>query len=871
MADDSEVDREIEEHLELLTQRYISQGMTVDAARRAARLQFGNLTQLREDRYRLRTILAVEALWRDARHAARMCRRNPGFTAAVVLTLALGIGANTAIFTICNAILLRPLPYHDPDRLVMLWERPLGSGDSYAVAPANFLDWRAQTHSFESVAAINPFPTFVLRGPDKAELLRGAAISWDFFALLGTQLSMGRSFLAEEDQPGVARVAILTHDTWEIRFGARRDILGAVITLNDVPHTVVGVLPRDFEFIARSTDFQSRTAFDVWVPIAIRANPSRGTHPLRVFARLKPDVTVDQARADLDVVGANLARAYPEENKDRGIAAVPLFEQVTRDMRPALFTLLGAVGFVLLIACGNVANLLLSRGATRQRELLVRLAIGAGLGRVAQQLLVESICLALLGGALGVCVAIAAIRLVAPYLPVDVARATSIGIDLRVMSFTTVVSMITGLLCALAPLLHATRVNPGHALVASGARVVSGLHTRLRSSLVLGQVAITLVLSIGAALMAKSLWTLLQAPTGFTADNVLTARITLPRSRYPDPGRIAAFHREVLDLLRASPGVQAAGMAAYLPFSGDDNGWAFRIEGRPPLPVGVYTVAKYRPISDGYLEALGMPLIRGRGFNPSDTENAAPTVVINQSMARMYWGEDDPLGQRLQFGGGIWATTWRTIVGVVGDVRHEGLDRDLTPEMYVPFAQAPQPEGVATLVIRTPLDAAAMAGVARSVVAESDASVPIDRLTTMDQLVSASVGTPRFQTIMLAGMALLALAMASIGIYGVTSYTVAQRTREFGLCLALGASSGTILRRVLAQSVAMIGGGLTVGLAASLVLTRLTARLLYGVTPLDPLTFAMVPVLLFVVACLATYLPARRATSVNPIVALRVD
>jgi len=870
VSEDPEFDAEVEAHLDLLTRRYVDQGMSEEAARLAARRQFGNLTLLREERYRFRALPAVESMWQDLRYAARSCRRNPGFTAAVALTLALGIGANTAIFTICNAILLRPLPYRDPDRLVMLWERPLGSAESYAVAPANFLDWRAQTHSFDGVVAINPFPTFVLRGTGPAGLLNGAAVSSDFFAVLGTTLAMGRSFLPEEERPGANRVAILTHGVWETRFGRRRDILGAAITLNDIPHTIVGVLPPDFEFVGRSADFQSRTQFDVWVPTAFNTNPSRGTHPLRVFARLKPGVTLDEARADLDVVGANLARTYPEENKDRGIAAVPLFQQVTRDVRPALLTLLATVGFVLLIACGNVANLLLSRGAARQRELSVRVAIGAGLGRVAQQLLVESTLLAFLGGALGLAVAMAAISLAAPYLPVDVSRATGIGIDLRVMSFTTVVSLTTGLLFGLAPLLQARRVNPGDTL-AAGIRVASSLPTRLRSSLVLGQIAMTLVLSIGATLMVRSFWTLLHVPTGFSADQVLTARITLPRSRYPNANRIAALHRDVLDRLRAAPGVQAAGMAAYLPFSGDDNGWAFFIEGRPPLPVGVYNVVKYRPITDGYFEALDVPLIRGRGFDTADTGNAMPTVVINQSMARAYWGEENPLGQRLRFGGGIWMTTWRTIVGVVGDVRHEGLDRDLTPEMYVPFAQAPQPEGAATLVIRTALDATAMAGVARGVVAESDPSVPVDRLATMDQLVSSSVGTPRFQTIVFAALALLALTMASIGIYGVTSYTVAQRTREFGIYLALGASRGTVLRRVLGQSMPVIAVGLAAGVLASFALTRLITKLLYGVTPLDPVTFVTVPLLLFGVACLATYLPARRATTIDPIVALRVD
>jgi putative ABC transport system permease protein len=866
VSEDPEFDTEVAAHIELLTQRYLSQGMSEEDARLAARRQFGNLTLLREERYVFRTLPWIESLWHDLRHAARSCRRNPGFTAAVALTLALGIGANTAIFTICNAILLRALPYEDPDRLVMLWERLPGMSNDISVAPANFVDWRAHTRSFTSLAAINPFSNFVLSGTGEPQRVTAAAVSWDFFALLGADMALGRSFLPEEDALGRNRVAILSAATWATRFGSRADVVGTAITLNDISFTVVGVLPDDFEFVTKAEDFNGRTQFDVWIPLALNPKPSRGTHPLRVFGRLKHDITLDEAQAELDVLAADLARAYPEDNKNRSIKAVPLFQQVTRDVRPALLTLLGAVGFVLLIACGNVANLLLSRGAARRRELSVRLAIGAGLGRVAQQLLIESTLLACLGGVLGLFVAIAAIRLAGPYLPVDVSRAAGAGIDLRVMTFTTVVSLTTGLVFGLAPLRQAWRINPGDAL-AMGTRVASGLQTRLRSSLVMGQVAITLVLSIGAALMAKSLWTLVHVPTGFSADKVHTARITLPRSRYPDAGRIASLHREVLDRLRAVPGVEAAGTSAYLPFSGDDNGWAFVVEGRPPLPVGVYNVVNYRPISDGYFDAIGMPVVRGRAVAPTDSESSVPIVIINESMARKYWGNENPIGQRLRFG----SPAWRTIVGIVGDVRHEGLDRDLKPEMYVPFAQAPQAESVATLVIRAPLNAAAMADVARDVVAESDPSVPLDRLRTMDQLVSASVGTPRFQTIVFTAMALLALTMASIGIYSVTSYTVAQRIQEFGIHMALGAPSGTVLRRVISQSLPVIAIGLGVGLLASFALTRLIARLLYGVTPLDPATFVTVPLFLFGIACLATYLPARRAMNTDPIVALRVE
>jgi len=811
----------------------------------------------------MRPVQGLESLWRDLCHAGRIFRKNPGFTATVALTLALGIGANTALFSICNAVLLKPLPYRDPDQLVMLWEQIPQT--TMPVAPANFLDWREQARSFSEIAAINPFPNFILTGQGEPMRLTGAAVSWNLFSLLGTPITMGRSFLREEDQPGRNRVAILSHSVWVNQLGGR-DIMGKVLTFNDVDYTVVGILPQDFEFVGKASDFQARNRFDVWTPLGLNPKPSRGTHPLRVFARLKPDVTLSQAQADLNVLAANLARAYPEDDKDRGIRAVPLSQQVTGELRPALLTLLGAVGFVLLIACANVANLLLSRGVARYKEMSVRLAIGASRRQIAQQLLIESMLLALAGGAMGLGIALTAVRATGPYLPADLSRAAGVEIDARVIVFAAAVSLATGILFGLAPLSQAWRVNANESLT-HGTRVAGGKHRRLRNSLVVGQIALTLLLLIGAVLMARSLWTLLHVAPGFRTQNLLTARLTLPRLRYPDPGRIATFQRELLESLGNVPGVRSAGFAAYLPLTGDDNGWAFTIEGRAPLPAGVYDVAKYRPVSHGYFETMGMPLTSGRDFTSADTQDRPFVVVINESMARAYWGRENPVGQRLRFG----SDTWRTVIGIAGDVRHEGLDRGLQPEMYVPFAQAPQPETVSTLVVRTSIDAASITPTARKAISAIDAALPMDQVRTMEQLISSSVAEPRFRTVLLGTFSMLGLLMASIGIYGVVNYSVTQRTREFGIHLAVGATPGRVLRVVLGEATILIAAGLGSGLIAALALMKLVARFLYGVTPLDPMTFVMVPLFLFTVALLASYVPARRATRVDPMVALRYE
>ncbi|HJZ81296.1 MAG TPA: ABC transporter permease, partial [Pyrinomonadaceae bacterium] len=678
-----------------------------------------------------------------------------------------------------------------------------------------------------------------------------------------------RNFLPNEDRPGQDRVTILSYATWSERFGADRDIAGKAITLNNESYTVVGVLPADFQFGSTAADFQARSQPDVWVPLALNPQrPQRGAHMLHVIARLEPGVKLAQAQAELDVIAANLARQYPENDKDKGIAAVPLAELVTGSVRVALETLLAAVGLLLLIACANVANLLLGRAAARQKEMAVRIALGASRARLAQQLLTESLFLASLGGIAGFVLAVAAIAALTPQLPADLSLAAGIAVDMRMLIFTVLISLLTGILFGLGPLFATWRENAGETLNRNN-RFASGIQTRLRSGLAVAQIAIAIILLIGAGLMLKSFWALIHVAPGFRSVNILTARLSIPRSRYPDNLRIAALEGEVLQSLHGRPGVQSAGFATYVPLSGSDNAWSFLIEGRPPLPVGTYNMAKYRPVSGGYFETIGIPLLRGRSFTSTDTAEAPWVVVINDSMAREYWRSENPIGQRIQSGGG--QPTWRTVIGVVGDVLHEGLDGAAKAEMYLPVEQAMNIESAPTIVVRSEIPTGAAAGELRAVVSAIDPAIAVDRIETMQQLVSGSVAQPRFRTMILAAFSLLALLMAAIGIYGVMNYLVIQRTREFGIRLSLGATPTDVLWLVLGRAATLIGAGTCLGLMGSVLLVRLITTLLFGTAPLDPLTFVTVPIFLAAVALVASYIPAQRATRIDPIVALRCE
>ena len=861
---------ELESHLAMHIEDNLRAGMSPEEARRVALVKLGGVTQVQELHREQRGLPMLETLFHDLRFGARMLFKNPGFTLIAVATLALGIGANTAIFSVCNAVLFKPLPYAEPSRIVTLSERQR-DGTLGGVAPANFVDWRDANRSFSGMAAVRASsfaPSFILGGQSEASRLAGDSVTSSFFSVLGVQFMLGRNFLPDEDRPGQNRVAILSYAAWSERFGADRDIAGKTITLDDKSYTVVGVLPADFLFGAAAADFQARSQVDIWVPMALDPQRlQRNAHMLHVIARLKPGVKLARAQAELDILAANLAQQYPEQNKDKGIVAVPQADQVTGSVRMALETLLGAVGLVLLIACANVANLLLNRAAARQKEMAVRIALGASRGRLAQQLLTESLLLASLGGIAGFILALAAIAALTPQLPADLSRAAGIAVDTRMLIFTVVISLVTGILFGLGPLFGPWRESSGESLKQNN-RTSTGNQTRLRSGLAVAQIAIAITLLIGAGLMVKSFWALVHVAPGFRSDSILTARLSLPRSRYADNGQIAAFERVLRENLHGRPGIQSAGFATYAPLSGLDNGSSFLIEGRPPLPTGTYNMSQYRPVSPGYLETIGIPLLQGRSFTVADTGESPWVVIINDSMARAYWPSENPIGQRLQFGPG---EKWRTVIGVVGDVLHEGLDGEAKAELYVPVEQSWNIESDSTIVVRTTLESGASAAELRGVVSAIDPSIPVDRVETMQQLVSGSVAQPRFRTIVLTAFSLLALVMASIGIYGVMNYLVIQRTREFGIRLSLGATPSDVLRLVLRRAALLIGAGTCLGLAGSALLVRFIASLLFGTAPLDPLTFAAVPILLAAVALAASYIPARRATRIDPIVALRYE
>jgi predicted permease len=873
---DQELDEEVRAYLELTVAEKVRCGINPEEALSEARRGLGGIEQVKQSVRDIRIGASMDTLIQDLRFAIRTLTRNRAFSSVVVLTLALGIGANTVIFSVVNGVLLKPLPYPEPDRLLMLWETHLSDNNLGTVAPANFFDWREQTRSFEKMAAIDPYPDFILNGSGEAQRLAGAAVSHDFFSLLGVRMALGRDFLVEEDRPGSNQVVVLSNSAWRRYFGGRPDVVGRQITLNNGGYTIVGVLPRDFSFVSKASDFQSRNRFDLWTPLALASPPpawQRGTHPLCVFARLKPGVSMRQAQADLNQVAANLQRLYPADDKESGISAVPLGQHVVAGARIALLALLASVGMVLFIACANVANLLLSRAAMRRKEIAVRIALGASRKRIARQLLTENLMLAVVGGMLGLVFVFLSMSVLAHHLPADLPRTSEIGVDWRVLTFTGLLTVSTGVLFGLVPL-HQTRRISANESLNQGSRAVVADQSSLRSVLIVGQVAIALILLTGAGLMTKSLWMLLRVQPGFQTEHILTARLSLP-PQYTNGmvfgtgqhRRISQFQGELLERVRGIPGVQSVAFAAYLPLGGTDNSWGFFIDGRPEKPTGEYDMTNYRPVSAGYFQTIGIPVRRGRAFDSGDNEDGPLVVVINASMARIYWNQQNPLGQRVRFGD----QKWRTIVGVVGDVHHEGLGTKPEPEMYVPYGQIPNVEARPLIVLRTSIEPTSVTSALRNAVTEVDANVPMDQIETMKQIVYGSVGQSRFRTDVLLLFALLALFVASIGLYGALSYSVSQRTREFGIRMAVGSSRGAVLRLVVGEAAKLVGVGIGLGLAGAVLLARMISSLLYGIAAFDVTTVVSVSILLAVVALVASYLPARRAANVNPMDSLRYE
>ena len=869
LADKENVDRDLTEeiraHLDLLIATKIKRGMTAEEARRAALIELGGVEQVKESVREVRHGRLLEDLWQDTRYATRSLRKHPGFTAVAILTLALGIGANTAIFSVINAVLLRPLPYQDADRLVILSEtiseRSIG-GVSYP----NFVDWRNQNTVFEHLAAVRPRESFNLTGAGESERLQGRLVSANFLETLGVTPIRGRDFTTEDDRTGAAPAVIISYGLWQRRFGADEKIVGQQLILNRESFTVVGITPADFEFGVEA---------DLSVPIGLSTErfSARGRDPgIGTVARLKQGVSVETANAELNTIAARLAQQYPDTNEERRVQIDSLRESIVGDIRPTLLTLLGAVGLVLLIACANVANLLLARSARRQKEIAIRTALGAGRRRILRQLFTESLLLATAAGVAGLLIAIAGTNLLSSYLPEDIPRISQISTDASVLLFTLGASVLTGLLFGLAPALQTS--NPALTeTLKEGERNSSPGHNRTGKILVVTEVALTLVLLIGAGLLVKSFWRLMQVDPGFKPENLLALQISVNAGN--DEGqKVDNFLDQLQQRVKQLPGVQSVAISNGLPFEGA-NQPTFIIEGQAleegREPNGILYIT-----SPDYFETLGITLLRGRVFSSHDTPNTTPVVLIDEVFARQYFPNQDPLGRRLrQTGSGMDS---REIVGIVRHVEHSSLEglSAARGQVYTSFNQIPVDRVQryvrrVNLLVRTTVDPLSVAQPVRNQIAALDKDQPVFNIRTMEQAVARSVAARRFSMILLSVFAALALILAAVGIYGVISYSVAQRTREVGIRMALGAQTTDVLKLVVRDGFKLVAIGVAVGLVGAVLLTRLMTTLLFGVTPTDTVTYASVAVVLVGVALAACYIPARRATKVAPLVALRFE
>ncbi len=799
----------------------------------------------------------IASLWQDLRYGARMLLKQPGFTLIAVLTLALGIGANTAIFSIVNAVLLRPFPYPAPERLVSLGEYLSSESVSYP----NFVDWRAQHTVFDGISAVRGNESFNFTGSGEPERLQGRLVSAEFFSTLGVKPLVGRDFLPEEDRPGATPAVILSYGLWQRRFGADPGILGQQLTLNNQRFTVVGVAPPRFQY---------GEAADVTVPIGLQAErfKNRGSDPgTGVVARLKPNVSQQQAEAGMNVIAARLEQQYPKTNKDRRVLIKPLHESFVGDLRQPLLILLGAVGLVLLIACANVANLLLVRASARQKEMAVRVALGASRVTLVRQLLTESVLLAALGATLGILLAFWGTSVIAAQLPDGIPRLQEAKVDAPVLVFTLAISLLTGLLFGLAPALQASRPNLTEGLK-EGERGSSGRRQWLRSVLVVGEVALTLTLLVGAGLLIQSFRRVLGVDTGFNPQNLLTMQVSVNN---PDGQQIANFFEQLQQNVRNLPGVKAVAVSNGLPFGGTNHP-TFVIEGRPE-PEKKPNGQRYA-VSPDYFQALGIELIKGRIFNAQDTRDSSRVVVIDEVLARQFFPNEEPIGKRIRQPSADSPSL--EIVGVVRHVEPYSLDGQGPgpAQFYTNFNQQslqliPNSVRRINLLVRTEVEPLSLAATVRAQVASLNKDQAVFNVRTMEQSLAQSVAPRRFSMLLLTVFAIVALALASLGIYGLMSYAVAQRTREIGVRMALGAQVSDVLRLVIGQGMKLALVGVALGLVAALALTRLMKSLLFSVSATDPLTFLLIALLLTGVALLACYLPARRATKVDPLLALR--
>jgi len=813
----------------------------------------------------------LESVMQDIRFGFRMLRKTPGVTIVAALTLALGIGANTAIFSVVNPVLLRPLPHPNADRLVALYE--INAGSWSFSSPGNFQDWRDLNHSFDHLIAWGTW-FYTLGGTSEPEEIRIALSSAEFFPAFGVKPYLGRTYTREEEQVGRDHVAVLSYSLWQRRFGGDRNVLGHSITLNDNPYEIIGVLPPDFHFV---TPF-SASEYLLWTPFAFApADLDRSNRSMWVLGRLKPGVDLKQAQADMDTVARQLEQQYGSTNSGWGVQVVSLQRDMSRFVREGFFLLLAAVCVVLLIACGNVANLMLARTVVRQKEISVRIALGAGRLRIARQLLAESVLLALLGGALGLAVAFVMLRVLVISLPAfpPIPHVEQIGIDLPVLAFALGVSLLVGILFGLVPAIRGAASSATEGLMENARGSTAGARTGyLRSTFLVSEVALSLIMLVSSALLIQGFVRLLKVDPGFSVENVLTMRVTLPKSKYPDAHHISMFYEQALDRISTLPQVYSAGAVNFLPLT-FAIAVPFDIEGRPAPRPGDRAQAQYEVVSPEYFRTMNIPLLRGRYLTEQDTENSAGVVVISTGLARRFWPDEDPIGKAIRpnfaasknawdpiFDGG-----WLHVVGVVGDVRHSGLTSQPRPEMYLSFKQAPT--ALMYLVVHTASNPETMAASVRNKVWEVDKTQPVAEVKSMRELVATSIAQPRFNAFLLGVLASLALLLAALGLYGVVSAFVSEHSREIGIRMALGAQQNQVLRMIVGRGLKLTLIGLIIGAGAGLAFSRVLASLLFGVKLATPTPFILAAAGLLLLAMLACYAPAKRATRIDPTVTLR--
>src|SRR3954467_6130595 len=876
---ENEIAEELSQHFEDQFEQAVSSGATEAEARLAA------LTELKQTDVLARSLKGVERrvpqnpipmgserkrnmfadLSQDVRYGLRMLLKNPGFTAIAVLALALGIGAKSAIFSVVNALLLRPLPYKNPQQLVVIWENATHLGfPKNTPSPANFLDWQKQSTVFDGMGAFAE-KTFNLTGVGEPERLEGRRVSATLFDLLGVKPIIGRNFVPDEDKPGT-RVALLNESLWRRRFGSDPAVIGRSLALNGESYTVVGVLPNSVRLPAFGN-----WRDQIWVPLAFPAEEAaaRGNHFLEVIGRMKAGVTLAQVRAEMETIAARLAQQYPEQNTRIGSVVNPLHEEIVGNMKPALLILLGAVAFVLLIACANVANLLLARAAARHKEIALRLALGADRVRLTKQLLVESVMLSLLGGIVGLLFAYAGLQVLTRFIPPDVAHADMIAIDGKVLIFTVVVALVTGLIFGLAPASQAAHFNINDTLKEGGRDSGAGPRgKRLRSALVIAEVAVSFILLIGAGLLINSFMHLRNLDPGFRADHLLALNVDLSETKYPDNPKRTAFFDEVVRRVQALPGVRSVAVAGNLPFTYNGDSMPIGVEGIPDPPPDQHPDVIYRAIGPGYFDTMGIRLVGGRDFNEQDNLEANPVVVVSEKTARHYWPNDDPIGKRIKNGSTTADAPWRTVIGVVKDVRQNDFVAEPKMQMYFSYRQLRSLMPNA-LIVRTAVDPLSLATPVRNAIWAVDKDQTVANIDSMEHIVAGAVARQRFSMLLLAIFAAVALVLAAVGIYGVMSYSVAQQTREIGIRMALGAQRGDVLKMTVKQGLKLVGIGLGIGLVSAFILTRVMASLLFGISATDPLTFLTISFVLLVVAMLASYIPSVRAMRVDPMVALR--